>query len=96
MSRFILVFFNSATKIFAPFCPFFAIFSISQKMFEKVRNFVAILTNIAKKDKKKLKIFVALLSDIATRRGRDILTMSFKLFEPKFAVFKGSFGLFGR
>ena len=41
-------------------------------MFEKVRNFVAILTNIAKKDKKP-KIFVALMNDIATRRDCDII-----------------------
>ena len=36
-------------------------------MFEKVRNFAAVFTNIAKKDKKP-KIFVALMNDIATRR----------------------------
>ena len=35
-------------KNFKFFLSFFAIFSISQKMFEKVRNFVAILANIAK------------------------------------------------
>ena len=62
----------SATKIFAPFCPFLRYFPYRKKCSKKSEILLRYWQISQKKDKKP-KIFVALMSDIATRRDCDII-----------------------
>ena len=62
----------SATKIFAPFCPFLRYFPYRKKC-SKMTEILLRYWQISQKKDKKPKIFVALMNDIATRRDCDII-----------------------
>ena len=63
---------NSASKIFALFCPFLRYFPYRKKCSKKSEILLRYWQISQKKDKKP-KIFVALMNDIATRRDCDII-----------------------